>query len=118
MKEYYVSVQCEFRFWHHRRERLAVFVVAVVAAAAAFDSYETFANSVFEDLDNICIMRGNALEVVRDHFPSNKISRIFVNHPEPPERTMALVVNNRLAQQRPESNTKVLFRHSDPFSLA
>ena len=62
--------------------------------------YETFANSVFEGLDNLCLMRGNAQDVVRDHFASELVSRVFVNHPEPPERTMALVVNNKLLSEK------------------
>ena len=89
--------------------------------------YETFANSVFESLDNLCLLRGNALEVgvacatgnhaskacgfsltlhvlvfqvVQDHFPTGRVERVFVNHPEPPERTMALVVNNKLLREQ------------------
>lgn len=41
----------------------------------------------FGGLPNLAVLRGDASALLPNHIPSNSISSIFINHPEPPERT-------------------------------
>eukprot|EP00041_Stephanoeca_diplocostata_P040591 m.1640049 g.1640049 ORF g.1640049 m.1640049 type:complete len:963 (+) comp39393_c0_seq1:283-3171(+) len=49
--------------------------------------YTCFTHKVFNDLDNLCVMGGDAATVLGSHFGSDMVDGIFINHPEPPERT-------------------------------
>jgi pentatricopeptide repeat protein len=43
--------------------------------------------SHFGGLPNLAVLGGDASALLPNHIPSNCISSIFINHPEPPERT-------------------------------
>lgn len=56
--------------------------------------YKTFAKNILENglvnnngRDNLMLLCGDASEIVPNHIPSESVSHIFINHPEPPERT-------------------------------
>ena len=56
--------------------------------------YKTFAKNILENglvnkngNDNLMLLCGDASEIVPSHIPSDSVSHIFINHPEPPERT-------------------------------
>eukprot|EP00605_Chrysophyceae_sp_TOSAG23-4_P002530 GSChrysophyteH1.ASY1.ANO1.2795.1 assembled CDS len=41
-----------------------------------------------EDLQNLALVSGDAVSLLRDRIPFDSVSAIFINHPEPPERAM------------------------------
>jgi pentatricopeptide repeat protein len=40
------------------------------------------------DSSNLCVVAGDALKILRSNVGSDTVSAVFVNHPEPPERSM------------------------------
>lgn len=50
-------------------------------------AYQTFTKAVFADVQNLCVLCGDAMQILPTHFPSNAVTNIFVNHPEPPQQT-------------------------------
>ena len=49
--------------------------------------YRTFARAVLNDVKNLCAIGGDAAYVLQHHFAAGSCSNVFINHPEPPERT-------------------------------
>lgn len=56
--------------------------------------YKTFAKNILENgllnkasVDNLLLLCGDASVIVPSYIPPESISHIFINHPEPPERT-------------------------------
>ena len=49
--------------------------------------YRTFARAVLNDVKNLCAIGGDAAYVLRHHFAPGSCNSVFINHPEPPERT-------------------------------
>jgi hypothetical protein len=45
------------------------------------------ADSEQERLHNLAIIGGDAAKIIPERFPANEISAIFINHPQPPERS-------------------------------
>lgn len=39
---------------------------------------------VFHDVRNLCVISGDAVQLLPRHFSSASVSNIFINHPEPP----------------------------------
>ena len=50
-------------------------------------AYQIFTKAVFADVQNLCVLCGDAMQILPSHFPSNAVTNIFVNHPEPPQQT-------------------------------
>lgn len=40
-----------------------------------------------ERLPNVCVLHGDAAVILTERVPSESVDQIFINHPEPPERT-------------------------------
>lgn len=49
--------------------------------------YRTFARAVLNDVKNLCTIGGDAAYVLGKHFAAGSCDSVFINHPEPPERT-------------------------------
>jgi tRNA G46 methylase TrmB len=49
--------------------------------------YETFTKAAYKGLENICVVGGNALEVLPRLLAAESIDHAFVNYPEPPQQT-------------------------------
>ena len=49
--------------------------------------YQTFTRVMFGKMKNLCAIGGDALEVLQQRFAAESVSGMFINHPEPPERT-------------------------------
>lgn len=49
--------------------------------------YDAFVQTVFYQIDNMCVMCGDAHHVLERHIAPNTFQRIVVNHPEPPTQT-------------------------------
>jgi len=49
--------------------------------------YQTFLRSLYAGVSNLCVIGGNAREVLPKYFPKESMDHIFVNHPEPPQQT-------------------------------
>ena len=49
--------------------------------------YDTFWGMAMQKQNNMLAIQGNADDVVENCIPSNFVDYIYVNHPEPPERT-------------------------------
>lgn len=50
-------------------------------------AYQTLTKAVFADVRNLAVLCGDAMHILPSHFPSDCVSRLFVNHPEPPQQT-------------------------------
>ena len=46
--------------------------------------HSIFSRAVFEGIENLCILSGNASKVLNQHFFRKSVAHIFVNFPEPP----------------------------------
>ena len=46
-------------------------------------------------LDNLAYIGGDAVKILSERIPSESITAIFINHPEPPERSAGGEGNNR-----------------------
>ena len=49
--------------------------------------YQTLSNAVFQDVTNMSMICGDAVNVVNNLLIANSIDTIFINHPEPPQQT-------------------------------
>eukprot|EP01041_Mallomonas_annulata_P001445 gene1445-2782_t len=49
--------------------------------------HQTSTRSVLRGANNMLVLGGDARELLHTRFPSNALSNIFVNHPEPPQQT-------------------------------
>ena len=70
--------------------------------------YQTFIQLFYNNINNLTIFDGNAINIITKQFSLNTISHIFINHPEPPQQTQA--TNNHL--QLYESQAKHLLTNS------
>ena len=52
--------------------------------------YDVFARIVFERISNLCVIGGDALELMQHHVAEQTVSHFFVNHPEPPQQVTNL----------------------------
>merc|ERR1711908_147932 len=43
---------------------------------------------VFEAIHNLCILGGDAAQILPSHIPPNSVDHVFVNFPEPPQTNM------------------------------
>jgi hypothetical protein len=50
-------------------------------------AYQTFTKAVFANVRNLCVLCGDAMQVLPAHFPASVMTNLFVNHPEPPQQT-------------------------------
>ena len=48
--------------------------------------YGTFYRSICAQTSNLCVIGGDAVDVVKRRIKSNCLSNIFINHPEPPQQ--------------------------------
>jgi pentatricopeptide repeat protein len=48
--------------------------------------YDVFARIVFENISNLCVVGGDAIELMSHHVAEETVSHFFVNHPEPPQQ--------------------------------
>lgn len=48
--------------------------------------YEVFTRIVYEGAHNMCVVGGDAIEVLRHNVAPRSITHFFVNHPEPPKQ--------------------------------
>eukprot|EP00913_Durusdinium_trenchii_P001521 g1408.t1 len=46
--------------------------------------HNIFSRMVFEQVSNLCVIRGDAAQVIPQHFQQESVSHVFVNFPEPP----------------------------------
>eukprot|EP00039_Didymoeca_costata_P012440 m.179863 g.179863 ORF g.179863 m.179863 type:complete len:708 (+) comp15482_c0_seq2:24-2147(+) len=49
--------------------------------------HNTFLRAVCSNSTNISVMGGDAAMILKDHFPIESLHSVYINHPEPPERT-------------------------------
>eukprot|EP00940_MAST-03C_sp_MAST-3C-sp2_P000964 g964.t1 len=49
--------------------------------------HEVYTRMVFEGLRNLCVVGGDAREILRRHVAPTSVHHLFVNHPEPPSQT-------------------------------
>lgn len=49
--------------------------------------YDCFARAVLGGLDNLCVLGGDADVILRHHILPRCAHSVYINHPEPPERT-------------------------------
>jgi tRNA (guanine-N7-)-methyltransferase len=55
--------------------------------------YHTLTNAILHKVDNLCILGGDASYILPHRITPACISHIFINHPEPPERTSGTGTN-------------------------
>lgn len=48
--------------------------------------YQTFQKMVFENVQNLLAIAGDAMTILPRHFSEQSVDEIFVNHPEPPQQ--------------------------------
>jgi tRNA G46 methylase TrmB len=51
--------------------------------------YQTFLRAFYAGVNNVCILGGNAREILPSYLQPDQIDHLFVNHPEPPQQTGA-----------------------------
>lgn len=49
--------------------------------------YETFTKAAYHGLRNLCVLGGNALDVLPARIPAASVAHLFVNYPEPPQQS-------------------------------
>eukprot|EP00941_MAST-03F_sp_MAST-3F-sp1_P003533 g3533.t1 len=49
--------------------------------------YQTFLRGILRRLNNLCVIAGDASFILPNYFSGKSVNNIFINHPEPPERT-------------------------------
>ncbi len=49
--------------------------------------YQTVTKMIYSDVQNLCVVGGDAMMVLPRHIGNGTIGNIFVNHPEPPQQT-------------------------------
>lgn len=52
--------------------------------------YDTMLQALLQRLDNLCVLGGDANLIIAERIPSDVIANIFINHPEPPERSAGM----------------------------
>jgi pentatricopeptide repeat protein len=50
-------------------------------------AHQTLTKAVFAEARNLAVLCGDAMHILPTHFPADSVSRLFVNHPEPPQQT-------------------------------
>ncbi|OQR82167.1 hypothetical protein THRCLA_11094 [Thraustotheca clavata] len=50
-------------------------------------TYQIFTQAVFEQVDNLCIIGGDATKVIPNHLTAELVDFMFINFPEPPQQT-------------------------------
>eukprot|EP00428_Durinskia_dybowskii_P077638 CAMPEP_0170356704 /NCGR_PEP_ID=MMETSP0117_2-20130122/1315_1 /TAXON_ID=400756 /ORGANISM="Durinskia baltica, Strain CSIRO CS-38" /LENGTH=720 /DNA_ID=CAMNT_0010610821 /DNA_START=174 /DNA_END=2332 /DNA_ORIENTATION=- len=50
-------------------------------------AYQTLTKAVFANVPNLAVLCGDAMHILPTHFPTAAVSKLFVNHPEPPQQT-------------------------------
>ena len=58
--------------------------------------YSIFSRVVFEGINNLRAMGGDAMQVLSTHIRPGSVSHIFINFPEPPHHSASRTANNQL----------------------
>jgi tRNA G46 methylase TrmB len=56
--------------------------------------YQTFTRAIFEGANNLCVMGGDASQVLWSHVAPGQVSHLFINHPEPPQQSNLVRVSS------------------------
>lgn len=48
---------------------------------------QTFTRAVCAEATNLCVIGGDATQIIPNHLAANSFDNIFINHPEPPQQT-------------------------------
>lgn len=48
---------------------------------------QTFSRMVCAEATNVCVMGGDAMQVIPSYIAANTFNNVFINHPEPPQQT-------------------------------
>eukprot|EP00040_Diaphanoeca_grandis_P018150 m.95338 g.95338 ORF g.95338 m.95338 type:complete len:763 (-) comp26811_c0_seq2:352-2640(-) len=82
-----LEVGCGTGEWAAAQAKSDVNKANWVALELRYDRvYETFSRMTFSGVENACVIGGDAMHIMQNYF-KQCLQHVFVNYPEPPERT-------------------------------